>query len=250
MAFSFYYTEKAAEIVLNKNPLMVTINEEAKNYNVEFVNAQIKDNYIVPGLNGLMVNTKESFYKMQESDIFNKYFLVYNQVKPDISLEDNKDKIINKGNSKLKKVSLVLESDGKIGEYLKNKQIKADLLVALDTYKPKGFFENINNDFSNFKSLENTLNLNKENKNICVVNNNNLEICKKNKKYLVEPTLTLKNANLSEIRKYIDSGSIIFISSSANLSDVLLILKEISYKDLEIVFLSELINEKRILNSG
>lgn len=248
MAFSFYYTEKAAEIVLNKNPLMVTINEEAKNYNVEFVNAQIKDNYIVPGLNGLMVNTKESFYKMQESDIFNKYFLVYNQVKPDISLEDNKDKIINKGNSKLKKVSLVLESDGKIGEYLKNKQIKADLLVALDTYKPKGFFENINNDFSNFKSLENTLNLNKENKNICVVNNNNLEICKKNKKYLVEPTLTLKNANLSEIRKYIDSGSIIFISSSANLSDVLLILKEISYKDLEIVFLSELINEKRILN--
>lgn len=250
MAFSFYYTEKAAEIVLNKNPLMVTINEEAKNYNVEFVNAQIKDNYIVPGLNGLMVNTKESFYKMQESDIFNKYFLVYNQVKPDISLEDNKDKIINKGNSKLKKVSLVLESDGKIGEYLKNKQIKADLLVTLDTYKPKGFFENINNDFSNFKSLENTLNLNKENKNICVVNNNNLEICKKNKKYLVEPTLTLKNANLSEIRKYIDSGSIIFISSSANLSDVLLILKEISYKDLEIVFLSELINEKRILNSG
>lgn len=248
MAFSFYYTEKAAEIVLNKNPLMVTINEEAKNYNVEFVNAQIKDNYIVPGLNGLMVNTKESFYKMQESDIFNKYFLVYNQVKPDISLEDNKDKIINKGNSKLKKVSLVLESDGKIGEYLKNKQIKADLLVTLDTYKPKGFFENINNDFSNFKSLENTLNLNKENKNICVVNNNNLEICKKNKKYLVEPTLTLKNANLSEIRKYIDSGSIIFISSSANLSDVLLILKEISYKDLEIVFLSELINEKRILN--
>lgn len=248
MAFSFYYTEKAAEIVLNKNPLMVTINEEAKNYNVEFVNAQIKDNYIVPGLNGLMVNTKESFYKMQESDIFNKYFLVYNQVKPDISLEDNKDKIINKGNSKLKKVSLVLESDGKIGEYLKNKQIKADLLVALDTYKPKGFFENINNDFSNFKSLENTLNLNKENKNICVVNNSNLEICKKNKKYLVEPTLTLKNANLSEIRKYIDSGSIIFISSSANLSDVLLILKEISYKDLEIVFLSELINEKRILN--
>lgn len=248
MAFSFYYTEKAAEIVLNKNPLMVTINEEAKNYNVEFVNAQIKDNYIIPGLNGLMVNAKESFYKMQESDIFNKYFLVYNQVKPDISLEDNKDKIINKGNSKLKKVSLILESNGEIGEYFKNKEIKADLLVTLDTYKAKGFFENINNDFSNFKSLENTLNLNKENKHICVVNDNNLEICKKNKKYLVEPTLTLKNANLSEVRKYVDSGSIIFISSRANLSDVLLILKEINYKDLEIVYLSELIDEKRILN--
>lgn len=245
MAFSFYYTERIAGIVLNKNPLMVKINQEAENYNVKSVNASINGDFIVPGLNGLRVNARESFYKMQESDLFNKYFLVYEQIKPDISLEDNKDKIIKKGNGKLKSVSLVLESNNAVSEYLKSNNIKASILTYIDTYEVKSFFENINNESTNFKSLENMLNLNKENKHICIVNSENKEVCLKNKNYLVNPELKLNSTNLSNIRKSIEAGSIILISEKANLEDVLLLLKEIKYKDLEVVYLSELIDEKR-----
>ena len=126
MVFSFYYTEKIALIVLNKNPLMQEINQEKVNYEEAFVNASIEGDYIIPGINGLLVNARESFYNMQELEVFNQYYLVYEQVKPEISLEDNKDKIINKGNAKLKQVSFILEDTSSISEYLEENQYKAD----------------------------------------------------------------------------------------------------------------------------
>ena len=86
MVFSFYYTEKIALIVLNKNPLMQSIHEEKDNYEEDFVNALIDGDYIIPGINGLEVNARESFYKMQELDTFNQYYLVFDQIKPEISL--------------------------------------------------------------------------------------------------------------------------------------------------------------------
>lgn len=97
MVFSFYYTEKIALIVLNKNPLMQSIHEEKENYEEEFVNAFIEGDYIIPGINGLEVNTRESFYNMQELDMFNEYYLVFDQVKPEISLQENKIKLFIKG---------------------------------------------------------------------------------------------------------------------------------------------------------
>jgi len=249
MAFSFYYTEKISYIVLNKNPLMITINEEAINYNVTSVNAEIVGDYITPGINGLKVNARESFYKMNELDVFNKFFLVFDQVKPDVSLEDNKDKIITSGNKKIKKISLVLETENEISVYLKNNNVKASLLVNLNTYQKDNFFEVINNEFENFKALENTLNLNKENKNLCVINDYNKDICLKYKNYLVEPNLKLNSSNLVNIKNKIDSGVIIFIDNSATLSDVKILLKEIKYKDLEVVYLSDIISETNNTNT-
>ena len=243
MVFSFYYTEKISSIVLNKNPLMIAIREESDNYNVTSVNAEIKGGYITPGINGLKVNVKESFYKMHDMDIFNKYYLVFDQIKPDVSLEDNKDKIITSGNSKYKKVSLILEKENEISEYLKNNNIKASLLVDLNTYKENSYFEVINNESNGFKTLENTLNLNKENKKICVISDYNKNVCLKHKNYLVKPNLILNASNLIEIKSNINNGVIILISNKASLSDVKLLIKEIKYKDLKFVYLSEIIIE-------
>lgn len=246
MVFSFYYTEKIALIVLNKNPLMQSINEEKATYEEKSVNAEIQGDYIIPGINGLAVNTRESFYNMQEIDAFNHYYLVFDQVSPDISLEDNKDKIIKQGNKRQKQVSLVLEESNLVSDYLKDNQYKASMLVNTSTYEAKSYFEVINNEVSNFNSLENTLNLNKENKHICVINDSNYNICLNNKNYLVEPTLTLDSTNSIDVKNGLDSGSIIFITSSANLSDVKLLLKEIKYKNYGVVYLSELISEENI----
>lgn len=244
MVFSFYYTDKIAAIVLNKNPLMVTIKKEAENYNVESVNAVIEGNFITPGINGLVVNAKESFLSMQSLDEFNNLFLVFDQKKPDVSIEGHRDKIIKNGNHKLKKVAFVLETENEIATYFSNNNLKASLLVKLDTYKRNSSFEVINNENEGFKSLENTLNLNKENKNICVINEDNLDICRKHKNYLISPNLVLTSNNFLDVKRGLDSGSIILISKNAKMQDVLMLLREINYKDLEIVFLSELISEE------
>ena len=244
MVFSFYYTEEIATLVLNKNPLMIKINNEKNNYNIKSVNAIIDGNYIIPGLNGLEVNARDSYYRMQNLDTFNEYFLVYDQIKPKISLNNNKDKIIKQGNKTQKKISLILEEYNDKAQYLENNKIPANILVTLDTYKKNNYFENINNDLSNFKSLENNLNLNKENKNICVLNYELKDICQKYRNYLVEPTIKLTNNNLITVKKSIQNGTIILISNNANLSDLKLIIKEINFKDLNIVPLSELISEE------
>lgn len=244
MVFSFYYTEKIALIVLNKNPLMQSINEQKEYYDVGYVNAVIEGDYIIPGINGLEVNTRESFYQMQELNVFNEYYLVYEQVSPEVSLEDNKDKIVRQGNSKLKQVVLILSDISDISEYLRSNNYKADLLVDIDSYEKGSYFEVINNESDAFDSLENTLNLNKENKNICVINDKNYYICLKKKKYLVEPTLTLNSTNYIDVKNNLDSGSIILIDNSASLSDVKLLLKEIKYKNYDIVYLSEMISEE------
>lgn len=244
MIFSFYYTDQIASIVLNKNPLMQTISDEAINYNVKSVNAEINGDYIIPGINGLQVNIKESFYNMQETAIFNKYFLIYDEIKPDISLDNNKDKIITKGNKKNKQVSFVFEAENKLTNYFKSKNFPASLLVTIDTYSKNNFFEQINNETESFKTLENTLNLNKENKHICVINSYNKDICLKNKMFLVEPELELTNYNILDIKKNIESGSIILVDKYATLDDLIVLIKEINYKDLSIVPLSKIISEK------
>ncbi len=244
MVFSFYYTEQISLIVLNKNPLMITINEEANNYNITSVNALIEGDYIMPGINGLEVNARESFYKMQEIDVFNKYFLVFNQVKPNISLEDNKNKIIKMGNKNLNKVSFILEKENDLSNYLKNNNIKASLLVDIDSYKKDSYFEVINNEVNGFKALENNLNLNKNNKHICVLNNGNKDICLKNKNYLIEPTIILNANNFIDIKNKIDKGSIILIKENVSLTYLKMLIKEINYKGLDIVYLSEIISEK------
>ena len=243
MVFSFYYTEQISTLVLNKNPLMMTIKEQADNYNVKSVNAEIVGENIIPGINGLYVNSRESFYAMQSEDIFNEYYLVFEQKKPDVTLEDNKDKLIISGNPNIRQVTLILETENDVSEYLKLNEFKASLLVDMNTYKDKNYFESLNNEIVGFKSLENNLNLNKENKHICVVSTDNKDICQKYKNYLVSPSLRLSNSNLLDIKKNLKNGSIIVIGDTASLSDVKILLKEIKYKDLELVYLSELISE-------
>ena len=68
----------------------------------------------------------------------------------------------------------------------------------------------------------------------------------KKEKYLVEPTIILNSTNYIDVKNKINSGSIILIDSRARLSDVKLLLKEIKYKNYDIVYLSEMISEENI----
>ena len=70
-------------------------------------------------------------------------------------------------------------------------------------------------------------------------------MCQKNKKYLVKPSLIMNNYNLSEIKNKIKKGDIIYVGDNVSLTDYKLLIHQIIYQDLNIVYLSTLINEER-----
>ena len=114
ICFSFFYTEKIASFVLESNELYQEIDNKKEEYLVASVNAQIDGEYIIPGLNGLEVNVKDSYFNMKDINVFNEYYLLYDIVYPSISLNDYKDKIIKQGNTKKHSISFILEYDEKI----------------------------------------------------------------------------------------------------------------------------------------
>lgn len=246
MLFSFYYTEKIAIIMQNKSPIMQSINEVEQSYLVNATNAQVNDSYVVPGIMGRMVNKTKSYVNMKAFGIFNEYYLIFDNVKPDISLEDNKDKIIREGNREKKEVAFLLEDGNEtLKKYLKDNNVKASILITEETYNNQNFFEQINNDNTKYKNVESLLNKNNQNKNICYIKGVDKNFCIKEQKYLVEETFALNNNNIIEAKRTLDSGSIILIKKTASLDNLKLLVKEINFKGLNIVSLSDLISESK-----
>ena len=242
--FSFFYTEKINDILISNSDLFNEIESNTNLYKTNYVNAQIDNNYIIPGLNGLEVDVFSSYYNMKDLEVFNENFLLYNKISPAISIENNKDKVIIKGNELKKMVSFVIKDNQNIIDYSYSLGIPFSRLVTLETFDENYNYEQLNAEIKYFNKLERRLNK-KNNSNICIVNNLNKELCQNNKKYLVKPTLSMNNYNLSEIKNNIFNGSIIYIDDNVSLTDYKILIRQINYQDLKIANLSTLITEER-----
>ncbi len=243
MLFSFYYTDKIANLVLEKNELYQKIASLKDNYKTESVGAVITDDYIIPGLVGSEVNVLDSYYNMKNINVFNEYYLVYQDILPQVSLENNMDKIIKQGNPLKNSVAFILEEDETILNYFLDNYIKADVLINLENYNKYSNLELINNDLKNYEKVENLLNNKNLNQNLCVLNSFNNDICREKKKYLIEPKL-FDNSNFLELKKNINKGDIYLIKKGTKLENIKLFIKDLAFKDLNIIYLSELISEK------
>lgn len=120
--FSFYYTNKISLLIIYKSALMNEIISFKKNTEEEPINAIINGEYIMPGLNGLKVDELKSYNNMKKSNQFIKNSVVYFQKKPNLSLEDHLNLIINGGNP-LKNGVAIITDDKNLIEYSLNNDI-------------------------------------------------------------------------------------------------------------------------------
>ena len=96
--FSFYYTEKVALMMQEKDEIMLQILQNKDKYTVKSVNALIDGDTIIPGVEGKTVNKASSYKKMKEANYYNESLFLYDYIKPDVSIVYNLDKVIIKGN--------------------------------------------------------------------------------------------------------------------------------------------------------
>lgn len=210
---SFYYTEQVALYVKNKNPIMQSIKNVSKSYYTESLNCSIiEDTYIIPGYNGKYVNEDASFYNMVTTE-YKEELLVFNQIKPNISIEDNKDKIIIRGNHNKNAVALLFEEENELSKHLTSHGYKINILN--------------NNSISKY---------------LCYTSNNAIPKKCKNK-YTFTHSIVVNHSNLSTTKNKISSGDIILIQESLSILELDLLINQINYQDLNIILIQELISE-------
>lgn len=243
LSFSFFLTDFVTELAINSNPLMQSIKKSGNNYNVCSVNATIENNTIIPGIKGKKVNEMESFINMKDFGIFNINYLIYDDVIPDISIENNKDKIIISGNKNIRQVSILVKDNSNIIEYNNKNNIKYSKLI--NSNDKLDIYENINicSNSKDFNNLDILLNKNELNKKICILNYSNIEECRENEYYIIKPSIVYSNSNYVNKLNDINSGSIILLNDNLSINNYKLLIEYLKNKDLEIVYLSELIKE-------
>lgn len=243
LVFSFYLTDIVTELAINTNPLMESIKKHSNDYYTKSVSAIINDNTIIPGINGKKVNEMESFLNMKDFGTFNNNYLIYDEIKPEVSIEDNIEKIIISGNKNLRQISLLIKDNKVILDYLKQNNLKYSKLINVDSSLDINENINIENEKDKFDDLNIILNKKKLNKKICIINFSNIYGCKKNSYYLVKPNIYLKNSNIVSMINYIENGNIIFIDDYLTLENFKLFQNKVINRDINFVYLSEIIEE-------
>ena len=254
--FSFFVTEKTATVVNDMDEIMIEIKSKKNEYNSDSIDAIINDNTIIPGVSAKEVNVNKSYKNMKNNGYFSDKLFIYNYTKPKISLEDNIDKYIIKGNPSKRMISLIFIIE-------KDEDIK-DLLNVINNYNIKvSFFVNYNwftnnnelvgnlikkghvvyplmEDYkdSNFEWMDMVLKkINKQNFVFCYntkTNQNNLDECILKNNYTIKPIEISENTPLLDIKEKLESGALLSLKVNKQikkeLSTIIIHIKSKGYK--------------------
>ena len=244
LCFSFYYTHQFALLMQKKDPIYQNILVLKEEVNLKSVDATIIGDYIIPGLKGKEVNIEKSFQKMKNQGVFGENYLVFDEVIPTITLNQNKDKIIKKGNNAKMAVSFILDENSNLINYFEEMGMDYSLLTTEENLNSNLKGERINIDKNNFNKVEKELSKLNKNNNICFIEKLDKDFCLKKKKILVEATFNINNNNLASVLNKVEAGSIYYLKN-LDLSYLKLLIENIVYKGYSIVNLSQLISESR-----
>lgn len=254
--FSFFVTEKTATVVSDMDEIMIEIKNEKDKFTTEPINAVINDNTIIPGVNGREVNVNKSYKAMKSNGYYSENLFVYNYTNPKVSLTDNMDKYIIKGNPSKRMASLIFVVTGSddvtdILNIVNNFNIKSTFFVD------QVWFENNNNLIGEMASKGHSIGvflsnyrdssfewmdmiikkINKQNTSFCyntIDNDENINTCKLKGNYTIRPTIISDNTPLMDVKSKLESGSLLSLKVNSQvkkeLSTIIIYIKSKGYK--------------------
>lgn len=268
--FSFYYTEKAIVLLESNDPIMKEIKNNSDDHEEGAVDATIDGDYLVPGYNGLEVNLEESFLKMKNYGSYNDALLVFEEVEPNISIEDYYDKYISSGNGISTNISLVFVVDS--NSYTDNLLNILKEMNVVSTFFIDGKFIDNNTSFLTeavannnevellsydnsydellFKaSIDKIKTLTSTTPKYCYATYDNeevLNLCSKLSMHTIIPTLRLDSDIYSNAKGNLRSGSIISVKlTESNVKELKVLINYIKQRGFALVTLDVLLNEAR-----
>ena len=254
--FSFFITEKTATVVSDLDEIMIEIKDKKDEYKNDPIDAIIKNNTIIPGISGRKVNVNKSYKNMKTNGYFSEKLFVYDYTKPKISIEDNIDKYIIKGNPNKRMVSLIFRLYGEdniddILSIINNYGIKATFFVDYnwftnnndlikDMIKSGHIISPYMEDYtdSNFEWMDMVIKkVNKQTVGFCYNiddNEDNLNICKLKGSYTIKPIVISDKTPLVDIKNKIESGSLMLLTNNSELkkelSTIIIYIKSKGFK--------------------
>lgn len=265
ICFSFFLTEKTTTVIKDNDEIMINLKDISKEKEILSVDAKIENNEIIPGISGKVVDIEKSYQAMKKIGTYNDNLIVYKEITPSISINDNYDKYVVSGNNNKNMVSLIfkLEEDIKINniiDLLVNKDTKANFFVSTkwveNNMEVLKVFSNNNYVIGNIEEYDNENNywlnttikrISKQAKYYCYSENKDellLSSCSNDKYYTILPTIIVENNLLSTIKKEISNGSIISIEINDNtLKELSNTIDYINSKGYKIVSLDTLLDE-------
>lgn len=266
LIFSFIYTDKVFDEARKNDPIMKQVINYKKKNDKNVIEPTIKDDEIILGMSGLVVDAELSYKKMKSDDSFSKKNIVYKKKLPDNSITKNNKYYITKGNSNSKRVSVILKvsyktntntikkiltsSNYNLTFFIDNNFINDNLDFVFSVinngyevynYGLNGVYDK--NSLSKYNKLIESMSLKKavyclnEEK-----NKESKEACDLKKMYSIKPNII--DPDLSSLKRKISSGSIVsYDLDYFSLNDLLLSFKTITSRGYEIESLSTLLTE-------
>lgn len=254
--FSFFVTEQTSLVVKDMDEIMIEIKAKKEKYKSDSVDAMIEGDTIIPGVSKKEVNVNKSYKLMKSNGYYSDKLFVYDYTKPNISLTDNIDKYIIKGNPSKRMVSLIfkIEQDEDITDILKiinNYNVKSTFFVNYNWFtNNNSLVEKLINEGhlvfplledykdSNFEWMDMVLKkINKQSIGFCYnIDNNkdNLDECVLKNNYTIKPIEISENTPLVDIKENLESGSLLSLKVNSQvkkeLSTIIIHIKSKGYK--------------------
>ena len=265
LLLSFIYTDKVFNEARSNDPLMKEVISYKRVHDVKPVEPKIKDDEMILGMSGLIINKEKSYKNMKEDDSFNKQKLVYDKTKPNTSIDKTYDYYITNGISK-NMVSIIFKVNNStnVSELL---SILAKTDVTVNFFIDGSYLEkNVETAFSMVNLNSEIYNLgydNKYSKKMISVTNNLIEsitlkdslfwlnntkndnykdICASKKMLTLSPKLV--NPSITDLKKDLSKGvMIVYDLDEFDTSKFNFIINVIESRGYKIKGLSKLINE-------
>lgn len=271
VCFSFFYTEKAVDIIRKNDPVMKQIQLEASKYEIDPVNAIIMGDEIMPGTNGKRVNIEKSYQDMKKINQYRSSMLVFDEILPDIPLLNQYDKYVVRGNTSLSQVSLIFKVEDmnyleEVVDILKEKKVVATFFMDgefvknhmdfVESLSKSGYeIENLGYQGSYSEKFDWTNNmitsLTRKKPSYCYTDYKDskvLDLCKMNSMYTIKPTVSPSSYPFLSVKKNLDNGNLFsFHLNETTVKELPSIISYIKQKGYDIVTIRELISESRDL---